>query len=574
MLRRVAEQLAGVREPDDVTAVLEAFAHSLVERVSPTPAGHLGMLRRIAEQLATVREPDDVTAVLGALAHSLVDYAGFAAVQIWLFMRDSECPHCAHRDSDPEESMLHSLARAGQVHPDHMRTHHRLPLGWNGPGVAAETKTPFLVNDLPEVVAAYRSDPTSSPLMTLGKNWDADIDWCDWGGFVGGAVYPLLVRGDELVGAFAAIAHRTVTEDDFAALGVFAQQAAISIRTAQLLKEANRLRARLAEENAYLQEEIRVEGGFEGIVGASASLRSTQRLISQVAGTESTVLLLGETGTGKELIARAIHGMSSRAARPLIKVNCGAISPSLVESELFGHERGAFTGAAKRRLGRFELADGGTLFLDEVGELPPDAQVKLLRVLQEQEFERVGGDRTVTVDVRLIAATNRDLEEEVRRGRFRADLFYRLNVFPVRVPPLRERAGDIPLLSRHFVAQFGRKMAKPLRDVSSGSLERLQRYSWPGNVRELQNVLERACVLADSAIVDVGDIQLGRPLAPDGGADALVTMEEMERRHIRRALEASGGRIQGAAGAATLLGLHPNTLRSRMEKLGILRTKT
>jgi transcriptional regulator with GAF, ATPase, and Fis domain len=405
--------------------------------------------------------------------------------------------------------------------------------------------------------------------MNLGRNWDADIEWCDWGGFVGGAVYPLLVRGGELVGAFAAIAHRTVTEEDFASLGVFAQQAAISIRTAQLLEEANRLRARLAEENAYLQEEIRVEGGFEGIVGASKALRSTQRLIEQVAGTESTVLLLGETGTGKELIARAIHAMSPRAARAIIKVNCGAISPNLVESELFGHERGAFTGAAKRRLGRFELADGGTLFLDEVGELPLDAQVKLLRVLQEQEFERVGGDRTVTVDVRLIAATNRDLEEEVRQGRFRADLFYRLNVFPVRVPPLRERAGDLPLLARHFVVQFGKKMAKPLKDVSSGSLERLQRYAWPGNVRELQNVLERACVLADSTIVDVGEIQLGRPLSPEGGDDALLTMEEMERRHIRRALEATGGRIQGAAGAATLLGLHPNTLRSRMEKLGV-----
>jgi formate hydrogenlyase transcriptional activator len=545
---------------------------SYVAGVSATPAGHLDMLRRITEQLASVREPDDVTAVLEALAHGLVDHGGLAAVQIWLYMRDSECPHCAHLASD-DEPMLHSLARAGQVHPDHMRTHHRLPLGWNGPGVAAETRTPFLVNDIQGVVAGYRADPVSSPLMKLGKNWDADMDWCDWGGFEGGAVYPLLVRGDELVGAFAAIAHRTVTDEEFAHLGVFAHQAAISIRSAQLLQEANRLRARLADENAYLKEEIRVEGGFEGIVGASQSLRATQRLIEQVAATESTVLLVGETGTGKELIARAIHAMSSRAGRPIVKINCGAISPNLVESELFGHERGAFTGAAKRRLGRFELADGGTLFLDEVGELPPDAQVKLLRVLQEQEFERVGGDRTIRVDVRLVAATNRDLEEEVRQGRFRADLYYRLNVFPVRVPPLRERAGDIPMLSRHFVEHFGRKMAKPLRDVSAASLERLQGYAWPGNVRELQNVLERACVLADSAIVDVGDLRLGRPLVPEGGDDGLLTMEEMERRHIQRALEASGGRIQGAAGAATLLGLHPNTLRSRMEKLGVDRPR-
>ncbi|MGE0160800.1 MAG: sigma 54-interacting transcriptional regulator [Gemmatimonadales bacterium] len=541
--------------------------------MSATPAGHLGMLRRITEQLASVREPDDVTAVLEALAHGLVDHGGLAAVQIWLYMPDSECPHCAHLASDHDEAVLHSLARAGKVHPDHMRTHHRLPLGWNGPGVAAETRTPFLVNDLQTVVAGYRSDPASSPLMALGKNWDADMDWCDWGGFEGGVVYPLLVRGDELVGAFAAISDRTITEEEFAHLGVFAHQAAISIRSAQLLHEANRLRARLADENAYLKEEIRLEGGFEGIVGSSEALRSTQRLIEQVARTESTVLLLGETGTGKELIARAIHTMSPRAPRPIIKVNCGAISPSLIESELFGHERGAFTGAARRRIGRFELADGGTLFLDEVGELPPDAQVKLLRVLQEQEFERVGGDRTIQVDVRLIAATNRDLEEEVRQGRFRADLYYRLNVFPVRVPPLRERAGDIPILARHFVEQFARKLSKPLKDLSAGSLERLRRYPWPGNVRELQNVLERACVLADSAIVEVGDLQLARALPIDDGNDGLVSMEEMERRHIRRALEASGGRIQGAGGAATLLGLHPNTLRSRMEKLGVARPR-
>ncbi|MEZ5313885.1 MAG: sigma 54-interacting transcriptional regulator [Thermoanaerobaculia bacterium] len=382
------------------------------------------------------------------------------------------------------------------------------------------------------------------------------------------------MRGDELVGAFAAIAHRTISEEEFAHLGVFAHQAAISIRSAQLLQEANRLRARLALENDYLNEEIRFERGFEGIVGSSRALRTTQRLIEQVAGTESTVLLLGETGTGKELIARAIHSRSLRARRSLIKVNCGAISPNLVESELFGHERGAFTGASQKRLGRFELADGGTLFLDEVGELPAEAQVKLLRVLQEQEFERVGGDRTIRVDVRLIAATNRDLEEEVRQGRFRADLYYRLNVFPVRVPPLRERNEDIPLLASHFVRQFGKKMAKPLKGLSEESAGRLQKYAWPGNVRELQNVIERACVLADSAIVEVSDLQAGRSIAPDEAQEELVSMVEMERRHIRRALSACGGQIQGASGAAALLGLHPNTLRSKMEKLGLVRPRS
>jgi len=294
---------------------------------------------------------------------------------------------------------------------------------------------------------------------------------------------------------------------------------------------------------------------------------------------ETTVLLTGETGTGKELIARALHQGSSRRERPLIEVNCGAIPQGVVESELFGHEKGAFTGALQRRIGRFELADKGTLFMDEVAELPLDVQVKLLRVLQEREFERVGSHRTQQVDVRLVTATNRDLEQEVAAHRFRADLFYRLNVFPIRLPPLRERPSDIPLLVRHFLAQFQRKLAKPLKAVTPDSMARLERYQWPGIVRELQNVLERACVLSPGPVVEILD-DLG-PAARGKAAgeeilprpDATLTLEESERMHIRQVLAATGGRVYGQDGAAALLGVPPSTLRSRMKKLGITKQR-
>jgi len=320
------------------------------------------------------------------------------------------------------------------------------------------------------------------------------------------------------------------------------------------------------------QVELPTGRGFEGIVGDSHSLRATLRLVRKVADVETTVLLTGETGTGKELIAQAIHLASARRDRQLVKMNCGAIPQGLVESELFGHERGAFTGALQRRIGRFEMADRGTLFMDELGELPGDTQVKLLRVLQEQEFERVGSTRSMRVDVRLIAATNRDLEAEVAAGRFRRDLFYRLNVFPIRIPPLRERVSDIPLLVKHFLAHFQRKLAKPLQTMSAESMERLQAYAWPGNIRELQNVVERACVMAATPHVEIEDVLGPAPMlvaAERAHTGSLVSLDENERAHIRRALAATGGRIHGPRGAANILDINPSTLRSRMEKLGI-----
>ena len=317
------------------------------------------------------------------------------------------------------------------------------------------------------------------------------------------------------------------------------------------------------------QAELTLARGFEAIVGDSAAVRAMVRDVKKVAGVETTVLLMGETGTGKELVARAIHDASPRKERPLVKMNCGAIPQGLVESELFGHERGAFTGALQRRIGRFEMADRGTLFMDEVGELPGDIQVKLLRVLQEQEFERVGSARSQRVDVRLVAATNRDLETEVGAGRFRRDLFYRLNVFPVRIPPLRERATDIPLLVKHFLAQLQRKLAKPLQAVTDESLRRLKAYPWPGNIRELQNVLERACVMATSPLVEIDDALPTATIAERPVSTSVATLDDNERAHIRRALAVTGGRIHGPRGAANILDINPSTLRSRMEKLGI-----
>jgi formate hydrogenlyase transcriptional activator len=291
---------------------------------------------------------------------------------------------------------------------------------------------------------------------------------------------------------------------------------ALAIENMKAYEEIAALKARLERENVYLQEEIRTEHNFEEIVGSSPALLRALRKVERVSGTDSTVLILGETGTGKELFARAIHSRSARKSRPLVKVNCGAIPVGLIESELFGHVKGAFTGALQNRIGRFELADGGTIFLDEVGELPVETQVKLMRVLQEQEFEPVGSSRTVQVNVRVIAATNRNLDEAVRTGRFRADLLYRLNVFPIEVPPLRERKSDIPLLIAFYLTGFARRLGKPLTGFSRTSMERLFAYPWPGNVRELQNIVERAAILVQGQVLDLeaGLLPQAEGLAP------------------------------------------------------------
>jgi len=323
----------------------------------------------------------------------------------------------------------------------------------------------------------------------------------------------------------------------------------------------------------YLLEEIKGGQNFENIIGHSTNITKIFSNIDRVSHTDTTVLLMGETGVGKELFARALHERSLRKDKVLIKVNCAVLPAELIESELFGHQKGAFTGAIAKRVGRFELANGGTLFLDEVGELTPQAQVKLLRVLQEQEFERVGGTETIKVDVRLIAATNRDLGKMVEEGTFRADLFYRLNVFPLRIPPLRERTEDIPELTRHFLKMSSRKVGRNITDVSAESLDRLMHYHWPGNVRELQNIIERATILSDGPIVEVADALLVSHSSkqPQGRRKNLV---DVEREHITKVLEETTWAIEGKAGAAAILGLAPSTLRSRMTKFGIARPES
>ena len=345
------------------------------------------------------------------------------------------------------------------------------------------------------------------------------------------------------------------------------------LRDVGQLKQSEEMLDQLQRENVYLQEELQSELNFEEIVGASPAIQKVFTSIEMVAQTDSTVLLLGETGTGKELIARALHVRSQRRQSVMVKVNCGALPASLVESELFGHEKGAFTGAVGQKKGRFELAHRGTIFLDEVGELPLETQSKLLRILQEQEFERVGGSQTHKVDVRVIAATNRDLEQEVRRGAFRADLFYRLNVFPIEVPPLRERKDDVPLLAGHFVRRFSQRMGKRIQGINRGVYEQLHQYDWPGNVRELANLLERAVILCQSDILELKHLAMSRVRAGSPGsaapAEGLPTLEESERRLILRALEQTGGTLAGPNGAAQILGLNRSTLWSRMRKLGI-----
>jgi formate hydrogenlyase transcriptional activator len=359
---------------------------------------------------------------------------------------------------------------------------------------------------------------------------------------------------------------------DLEFLALVANQVAIAVENALAYREIAELKDRLAQEKVYLEDEIRSELNFEEIVGRSSSLRSLLQQIETVAPTDSTVLIYGETGTGKELIARAIHNLSARGKASFVKLNCAAIPTGLLESEMFGHEKGAFTGAVAQRIGRFELANHGTVFLDEIGEIPLELQPKLLRVLQEREFERLGSSRTLRTDARLIAATNRDLGVMVDEQKFRADLFYRLNVFPVQVPPLRERQEDIPLLVRHFVQQFARRMSKAVDTIPTETMNVLIRYHWPGNIRELQNLVERAVILSPGPILKVPLNDLQAQSTP-AAARRIDTLEEAERRHILEALDASDWVISGPNGAASSLGLKRSTLQARMEKLGIRRAR-
>jgi formate hydrogenlyase transcriptional activator len=425
-----------------------------------------------------------------------------------------------------------------------------VPVEGTMPGETFKTGKPFVLN---------RLDPTEVPSEMYAKaSGEGMNSFCDIG----------LVSRNRLLGVLA-LARRqenAFDEEEVAFLTQVAHQVAIAMENALAYGEIAELKDKLAQEKLYLEDEIRGEMDFEGIVGQSSALRNVLRLVETVAPSDSTVLLLGETGTGKELIARAIHDRSRRKDRTFVKLNCAAIPTGLLESELFGHERGAFTGAISQKLGRLELADQGTLFLDEVGDIPLDIQPKLLRALQEREFERLGSTRTKKVDVRLVAATNRDLEKMIEDREFRSDLFYRLNVFPIRIPPLRERPEDIPLLVRYFTQKYGRRMEKKIESIPAAALKKLSAWHWPGNIRELENFVERAVILTHGSALEVPVAELKRNGA---GVASPSPRESGERDEILRILKETNGRVAGPTGAATKMGLKRTTLISRMKKLGI-----
>jgi formate hydrogenlyase transcriptional activator len=376
----------------------------------------------------------------------------------------------------------------------------------------------------------------------------------------------VLAFGSKEAGAYESV--------DLVFLQQVANQVAVAVENALAFDKIERLKEKLEREKLYLEEEIRTESNFAEIIGESAALRRVLKEVETVAPTDSTVLIRGETGTGKELIARALHDLSPRRARTLVKLNCAAIPTGLLESELFGHEKGAFTGAIAQKVGRFELAHQGTLFLDEVGDIPLELQSKLLRVLQEQEFERLGGTRTISVDVRLVAATNRDLSQMVADGEYRNDLYYRLNVFPVNLPPLRERRDDVPHLVRHFVHRFAMRMGKRIETIPTEAMGALVRYPWPGNIRELENLIERAVILSPGSTLRVSLGDLEPPAAqPELPSENGATLADTERTHILSVLRETNWVVSGPEGAATRLGLKRSNLQWKMKKLGIFRPR-
>jgi formate hydrogenlyase transcriptional activator len=476
---------------------------------------------------------------------------------------------CAISLYQPERDSFRFLAVEGDLHSDYFQTGLEFSRNETCGSWVFEHLRPLVRHDL-EKEQQY---PNERRLATEGIQ-----SMC---------VVPLALRG-KCIGLLSVVSQQRdrYSDEDAVFLQEVANQVALAIQNMQSYQEIDSLKARLEKENVYLQEELRTEHNFEEIVGNSPALLKALHAVDQVAPTDSTVLIYGETGTGKELVARAIHSRSARNGRALVNVNCSAISAGLVESELFGHMKGAFTGALDRRIGRFELAHGGTIFLDEIGELSPETQVKLLRVLQEHEFEPVGSSRSLRVDVRVITATNRNLSEAVQAGRFRSDLFYRLNVFPIELPALRERRSDIPQLVAFCISRFSKRLGKKIEGVSRESMENLMNYPWPGNVRELQNIIERAVVLSvgptlrlDRDLMPVAASTKGMeasetdaPEHPQADLDSpgpLLTLDEVDRNHILAALQHTGGVVDGLKGAARILNLHPNTLRHRMDKLGI-----
>jgi formate hydrogenlyase transcriptional activator len=449
---------------------------------------------------------------------------------------------------------------------------------------------PFSDESVQEESLISMDEDISGAVFRTGKPWRGSVQEARRQGMKDTAraevgtvsILPLVSRG-RVLGIFGVVKYQenAFASDDIEFLTQIANQVAIAVENACAFGEIRELKDKLAQEKLYLEDEIRSEMNFAQIVGKSASLRRVLKQVETVAPTDSTVLIYGDTGTGKELIARAIHDLSPRRSKPFVKLNCAAIPTGLLESELFGHEKGAFTGAIAQRIGRFEVGNGGTIFLDEIGEIPLELQTKLLRVLQEREFERLGSSRTLRTDARLIAATNRDLEAMVSEQKVRSDLFLRFNVFPVHVPPLRDRQGDIPLLVRHFTQQFSRRMNRVIETVPSAAMDALSRYHWPGNIRELQNVIERAVIISTGPAlkIDVSDLKFSKadpptekPATAKSANGALHNvLEETERQQILKALKECKWVVAGPNGAAAHLSMKRSTLQLRMQKLGIAR---
>jgi formate hydrogenlyase transcriptional activator len=507
------------------------------------------LVLRAWEAVSTERELQGVLEAITKVLVPVVPYDGVAI--IWFDGMNHDC-YAAHIVGFPRregETLEEYFSRPEFVHPVDAPVR---PLAPYEP-ISMELKmngTPYVCNDLFAKEAWYEHE---FGLAASGIRAYTSV--------------PMIVR-EKLIGAaaFSRIEARAFTESDLAILGDISRALAVAVANALANEEIRKLRDQLEQENVILREQLCRVQKFDEIVGEAPAIRRSLDAVEQVAATDATVLITGETGTGKELIARAIHRISPRARGPLVKFNCAAIPHTLLASELFGHERGAFTGAVARRKGRFEQANGGTLFLDEIGELPPEMQVMLLRVLQEREFERLGGGETVRVDVRIVAATNRDLAEDVRAGRFRSDLYYRLNVFPVHLPPLRERVEDIPLLTSHFAAKHGERFGRAISRIDRRAMTLLASYHWPGNVRELENVIERAVILSRN-----GALRVERDILPSAVSAGSVNerLQTQEREAIESALRASHGRISGPTGAANALGLAPSTLEFRIKRLGI-----
>ncbi|MGL4420747.1 MAG: sigma 54-interacting transcriptional regulator [Gemmataceae bacterium] len=506
--------------------------------------------------------------LLRLLVSRLADSPRVALARVWLVRPGDICDRCPMKaECQTRVPCLHLVASAGRSIANPAEEWTRLD--------GAFRRFPLGVRKVGRIGASGESIETPD-LTTDMPDWVSRPEWLRAEGITGFGAQPLAHRG-EVLGVLAVFARGTIGHDCMEWLRTIANHTAAAIATARAFEQIESLKKQLEMENEFLREEVTRSEAFGELVGQSPALEAVSRQIDLVAPTNSAVLILGESGTGKELVARELHRRSRRASKPLIKVNCAAIPRELYESEFFGHLKGSFTGATRDRLGRFELADGGTLFLDEIGEIPLDLQAKLLRVLQEGELERIGEEKTRKVDVRIVAATNRDLKAEAEAGRFRQDLYYRLSVFPIELPSLRKRPEDIPLLAEHFLALLCRKLGRPKPRLTLAHVQTLQKYSWPGNVRELQHVLERAVITAEGGRLAIdlptGSTTPSRPSPTPSTATSQIMsdseLRQLEADNIRTALKQAKGKVSGPGSAAELLGMKPTTLASRIKALGL-----